>query len=225
MKKIVFLFLVIFSSDISGQILERKRLVGQDLSFQNAHYSEGLRKFQFDDYLGAINELNKGVKEMPNQSSIYTLRADVKSKLQDYRGAIQDYDKSLELKPDGYTYHRRGLAKFELNKINQAMEDFNLAIEVYKLEISNNSQSDFEKDQISDIYVDRGNHFFHSSQYEEAINEYSLAIQYYENSLAYFNRGISYVLTNKLDLGCLDFSKAGELGLEEAYTEIKKSCN
>jgi hypothetical protein len=48
---------------------------------------------------------------------------------------------------------------------------------------------------------------------------------YYENSLAYFNRGISYVLTNKLDLGCLDLSKAGELGLEEAYTEIKKSCN
>ena len=38
-------------------------------------------------------------------------------------------------------------------------------------------------------------------------------------------RGYAKLNLNQKDSACLDFSKAGELGYEKAYEEIKKFCN
>ena len=42
---------------------------------------------------------------------------------------------------------------------------------------------------------------------------------------AYYNRGISKLLINDKVNGCLDLSKAGELGNSEAYSLIQEYCN
>ena len=42
---------------------------------------------------------------------------------------------------------------------------------------------------------------------------------------AYFLRGIAKNVLGQLDSGCLDLSKAGELGLGQAYEVIKEKCN
>jgi tetratricopeptide (TPR) repeat protein len=41
---------------------------------------------------------------------------------------------------------------------------------------------------------------------------------------SYINRGLTYILLGKLDEGCMDFSRAGELGDTEAYGYIKEYC-
>jgi hypothetical protein len=41
----------------------------------------------------------------------------------------------------------------------------------------------------------------------------------------YFNRGLEKIILKQKDSGCLDFSKAGELGFEDAYKAIKTFCN
>ena len=40
----------------------------------------------------------------------------------------------------------------------------------------------------------------------------------------YWNRGLAKIKLGQIDSGCLDFSKAGELGHSEAYNSIKKYC-
>ena len=59
----------------------------------------------------------------------------------------------------------------------------------------------------------------------EAIVDYTKAIQLYPYySEAYFNRGLVQIYLRDTEKGCLDISKAGELGIEEAYSIIKKYC-
>jgi len=42
---------------------------------------------------------------------------------------------------------------------------------------------------------------------------------------AFYGRGIAKIFLGQKDSGCLDLSKAGELGNEPAYEAIKKYCN
>jgi len=42
---------------------------------------------------------------------------------------------------------------------------------------------------------------------------------------AYYNRGVAKLGLGQKDSGCLDLSKARELGFDKAYESIKKLCN
>jgi hypothetical protein len=44
------------------------------------------------------------------------------------------------------------------------------------------------------------------------------------DALSYIYRGKCKIKTNEQNAGCLDFSKAGELGYADAYNIIKDLC-
>jgi len=59
-----------------------------------------------------------------------------------------------------------------------------------------------------------------------AIEDYNKAIEINPKlAEAYYNRGLAKLFLSKKDSGCLDLSKAGELGYSEAYEAIKEFCN
>jgi hypothetical protein len=59
----------------------------------------------------------------------------------------------------------------------------------------------------------------------EAIDDYSAAIVRYPYFAdAYYNRGLIQIYLHDTDKGCLDMSKAGELGIKSAYNVIKRYC-
>ena len=58
-----------------------------------------------------------------------------------------------------------------------------------------------------------------------AIDDYTKAIEIYpEFADAYYDRGNAKLRIGQKDSGCLDLSKAGELGHEKAYDAIKAWC-
>ena len=58
----------------------------------------------------------------------------------------------------------------------------------------------------------------------EAIENLTLAINKKANfALAYYNRGILYLYTENQSAAVSDLSKAGELGIYQAYSIIKQS--
>jgi tetratricopeptide (TPR) repeat protein len=62
---------------------------------------------------------------------MYFYRGFAKSKLEDYRGAILDYNTAIELNPkSAEVYFQRGLAKLGLKDINGACLDFSRAGEL-----------------------------------------------------------------------------------------------
>ena len=59
-----------------------------------------------------------------------------------------------------------------------------------------------------------------------AIQDYNKAIELNPKyALAYNNRGMAKIALGQKDSGCLDLSKAGELGYMDAYDAIKEYCN
>jgi len=62
--------------------------------------------------------------------------------------------------------------------------------------------------------------------YKGAIEDCNKAIELNPNyAKTYYNRGNSKIRLGQKDDDCLDFSKAGELGLAKAYENIKEYCN
>lgn len=61
--------------------------------------------------------------------------------------------------------------------------------------------------------------------YKGAIADYSKAIELNpKNAKAYYSRGLAKLLMGQKDSGCIDLSKAGELGYDKAYDAIKEDC-
>ena len=59
----------------------------------------------------------------------------------------------------------------------------------------------------------------------KAIENYTKAISAFPYlGDAYFNRGLVQIYLKDKEKGCIDLSRAGELGVEDAYGVIKKFC-
>ncbi|MCK9305501.1 MAG: tetratricopeptide repeat protein, partial [Bacteroidales bacterium] len=75
------------------------------------------------------------------------------------------------------------------------------------------------------IYYNLGNLYCLSNDLPEAIVQYSKALELFPYiGEAYYNRGLVLIYLKDREKGCIDLSKAGELGIEDAYSVIKKYC-
>lgn len=147
------------------------------------------------------------------KADFYYNRGIENAKLKDFLGAIQDYNKAIELNPNDYIfYYNRGNAKFKMNIFHDAIQDFNKSIEL--------------NDNHSSSYNNRGLAKARLEDYRGAISDYDKAILLdASDAEAYYNRGLSKLMLKDKNSGCLDLSKAGELGETDAYAVIKQLCN
>ena len=79
--------------------------------------------------------------------------------------------------------------------------------------------------KLAEAYKNRGGVKGKLNDYRGAIEDCNKAIEINPKFPgAYFDRGIAEILLGQKDSGCLDLSKAGELGLVDSYALIKKYC-
>ena len=154
---------------------------------QNNYFEKGMANYESKNYAAAIGELTKVIEteEKGDVMSALYIRAECKNKLEDFRGALLDYNTLLH--------------------IVREEESKDLAV----------------------IYLDRGRIKAILEDHIGAETDFSKAIKL-KNSYAeaYINRGIiRNSFLNKIELGCMDFSRAGELGITKAYEFIKNYCN
>ena len=75
------------------------------------------------------------------------------------------------------------------------------------------------------IQFNLGNLYCLSSRFVQAIESYDKAIKLYPwMGSAYFNRGLVLIYLKDKEKGCIDLSRAGELGVEGAYDVISRYC-
>ena len=121
--------------------LNDERGASQDLSECKVRYErldDGLKAhetasaaYDSGDYVSAVKNYNKAISLVPSLLSIYCNRGNAKQCLEDYRGAVEDFTKSIEVNASNKSdaYHQRGKIKYhKLNDTNGALEDFNEAI-------------------------------------------------------------------------------------------------
>lgn len=176
---------------------------------------------------------SKLVNRNINDRAIYWYGAMLKKLDNNNIGAIQDYTKALNSNPDdvfddismiGY----RGLCKFTINDYYGAIDDLSKAINGILVNLSNGSNKDYEllESELSDFILARGRSYFLLNKIQNAISDYNQALNYCNGSCAvvFYLRGIAYLASNKKHLGCLDLSKAGEMGYNDAYPVIEENC-
>ena len=75
------------------------------------------------------------------------------------------------------------------------------------------------------VYFNLGNLYCLSAEHLASIENYTRAIEIYPYmGDAYFNRGLVLIYLKDKEKGCIDLSRAGELGVADAYGVIKKYC-
>ena len=78
---------------------------------------------------------------------------------------------------------------------------------------------------LPDVYFNLGNLYCLSAEHLASIENYTKAIEIYPYmGDAYFNRGLVLIYLKDKEKGCIDLSRAGELGVADAYGVIKKYC-
>ena len=79
--------------------------------------------------------------------------------------------------------------------------------------------------EIPYVYYNLGNLYCLSSEHIYSIENYTKAIELYPYmGDAYFNRGLVLIYLKDKEKGCIDLSRAGELGIQDAYSVINKYC-
>ena len=130
----------------------------------------------------------------------------VKSNLQDYEGAIADFNKATQIAPNYATpYYNRAFLKIKLQDNRGAIIDFNKAIALDP------------KDAIPYYYINahhnRANAKYRLKDYLGAVVDYSKAIELKPTfATAYYKRGLCKIALKQETKGRIDISKAKELG-------------
>ncbi len=174
-------------------------------------------------------ETGKGVSTAnPQLASLYFARAVEFALVQDYSSAIDDCTRALVATPD-FTigYFCRANWRYKLLDYQRSTGD------IY--DDKHNSQLDFELilrdyDQVLRLqpdftfaYYNKANMLCTQKDFKAAVDYYSLAIEHDPDfAEAWFNRGLTRIYTDDTDAGLQDLSKAGELGIYQAYNLITR---
>jgi lipoprotein NlpI len=96
----------------------------------------------------------------------------------------------------------------------------------YKQAISNYTTSILLNPEFSYTYFNRAYVEAINNNITGALNDYTHCLAIDNTfSAAYYNRGLIFIYVQDLTNGCKDMSKAGELGIKEAYRVLYKYCN
>lgn len=177
-------------------------------------YSKGLPFVWAEKYEDALPYFEEAVKRNPRYAEAHFQIGYCNLFLLRYEDAIRAFTQVIQIKRD-YTvvavvYTNRGLAYYNKGQYDQAIKDYNKAIEIDP----GNAVA----------YINRGFAYRNKGQYDQAIKDYTKAIEIDPgNADAYYNRGFTYLMNlgDKI-MGCADWKKACELGQCRNYNILKQ---
>lgn len=190
-----------------------------------------------------------------NNPDFYLKNGNAKQQLKDYKGAILDYDKVIELSPTLFqAYHGRAMCYGELEKYDKALQDFNKVIQLnpgfknaylnraYYVKVNSRDFAGAIEDYNKFIELNkegnnafalnnRGFAKFNLNDTTGALNDIQSSISMDStNSYAFRNRALINIAYGRIDHACRDLHKAISLGFTKSYGKeveelIYKHCN
>jgi tetratricopeptide (TPR) repeat protein len=180
----------------------------------------------------AIKLLDESIIRDSNYLPAYINRAVDKAILEDYNGAIKDYDIVISKDPQNtLALLNRGKNKHRLLNYEGAIYDFQKAInskggEGLRLKyIPNNSVGSGYECSMEEIKLERAVSFYFVGDLSKSFNDIEFCIQNnFESKIALYWRGMIYISSGKKDLGCKDFQESSRLGNTDAVQEMERFC-
>ena len=175
------------------------------------------------------------------------LKGTTQTLLRQYASALSYYRRAVRVAEDNpLIYLNRGAAQAEMIEFIASLEGNNVMQQVavrtddpatqllqaqvrrtydYSEAIVDTRRAAQLMPELPQVYYNLGNMLCLSGDLPGAFEQYSKAIERFPYlAEAYYNRGLVQIFMQDTQKGCLDLSKAGELGLEEAYEVLKRYC-
>jgi len=178
-----------------------------------AYLNRGIIFEQSENFNDAMRDFSKSVDADARNMLAYFCRANSRAKM-------VDVIRSQGILPEPEILNRNGgRTTIETKSGEVKILDYEDIIKDYETILYMNPNFIFAWFNMANTKVKK-------KDYLNAINDYSKAIALEPDfSEAYFNRGLTRIYMNDLEGGAMDLSRAGELGLTEAYNVIKRYCN
>lgn len=235
----------------SESLEKANRILNLKWTMKMANNEAPLNELQVKNHFQSIENYSKLIAQNPNNESLYFGRGIDFVLLQDYENALKDLNKVIDLNPKNTNaYFVRAVIRtkqLELDPIEPETikTEFTEVTTVSQTslpkkssvalpEISTKSQLYDEikrdYDKIIEInntdffaYYNRAEIFYIEKDFRAAIADYNKAIELQPDfAEAFFNRGISRLSIGETTPGLDDLRKAGELGIVQSYSIIKR---
>lgn len=185
--------------------LSKKRMTGKLM------FAQAIIEAQKSQYNSALALYDKAVRNEPSQTFYYINRGALQADMIDFISSMESNVQILTLDNSRTARARVQDKAYQRYDYTSAIHDMNKAATLMP--------------SFPFTYYNLGNLYCLSGDLPESINQYSKAIDLYPvMGEAYYNRGLVLIYLKDKVKGCIDLSKAGELGIEDAYAVIKKYC-
>ena len=179
--------------------------------YESRQYNSALNYYDEAISTGEADASSRtGVSEYYN-AFYYMNRGVLRAEMIDFISSIENNVQVLTMDDAGTTRARVRDQVSRQYDYSEAIEDMKRAAEIVP--------------DIPYIYFNLGNLYCLASEHVPSIGSYTKAIELYPYmGDAYFNRGLVLIYLKDREKGCIDLSRAGELGVSDAYGVIKKYC-
>ena len=205
--------------DVASDGDVEKLLYGDSQSTEaRTYFLRGLYEIREKQFNSALNDFDKAVQMAGNdkyadlyKSFYYMNRGVLRAQMIDFISSIENNVQTLTMDNQGTTRVRVNDRANRTYDYSEAINDMKTAANI----VSN----------IPYIYYNLGNLYCLSSKLVDSIDSYNKAISLYPYmGEAYYNRGLVLIYLKDKEKGCIDLSKAGELGVADSYSVISKFC-
>ena len=173
-------------------------------------------------YIDSLSTAIDASKRTVDVKPLLFLRAIAYCSIQNFDNAIDDLGIYLQIdSTSSLAYWQRAVCQAKINEFN-ASQGTNTDLQTANVlgDLSDGIQLSPKN---AYLYYNRGNLYALRNDYQRAIDDYTSAILLDQNfAEAYYNRGLARIHAKLTADGIADLSKAGELGLYQAYSVIKK---
>ena len=158
-------------------------------------------------YTNAVNTFSAAIEQTPSNPFLYLNRSTTRAEMIDFISSI--YNSYQRITIDSDPANRLNNNSKRTYSYDEAVADLNKAVKLFP---------DF-----ASAYYNRAYLLALSGSLPEAFEDYTKAISLNPAfAEAYYNRGIIQLFMKDTRMGCRDLSKAGELGITEAYEVLKR---
>lgn len=188
------------------------------LSEADRAFIRGLYDVQSKQYTSALNQFDTAVNAESDgkyseyyKAFYYLNRGVLRAEMIDFISSIENNVQTLTMDDKGTTRARVRDQVSRTYDYSEAIDDMLAADRLLP--------------GVPYIYFNLGNLYCLSSKFVESVDSYTKAISVYPYmGDAYFNRGLVLIYLKDKEKGCIDLSRAGELGVSDAYSVISKYC-
>lgn len=185
-------------------------------------FIRGIYEVQNKQYNSALTYFDKAIEQADNDAdrdryskfykAFYLMnRAALKAEMIDFIASMENNVQTLSMDDSGTVRARVS------ERVNRVYD--------YSEAIADTYEATKQLSDIPYLYFNLGNLYCLSNMMVEAIENYNRAIDLYPYmGDAFFNRGLALIFLKDKEKGCIDLSRAGELGIEDAYSAISKYC-